>query len=123
MEPSGHGKTSAESKMEQHERRRERRFPVREPASVRLSPEDLIEITAISENLSTSGVLLRSASFVPRHSRVQVRIQLPTGAELRAVGEVVRVESSNVGEHFVIAVRCDFPFEPFSSKRGEDRII
>jgi len=109
--------------MEQRERRRERRFLVREPALVRVSPEDLVDITAISENLSTSGVLLRSASLVPRHSRVRVRVQLPTGAELRATGEVARVESSGSGGYFAIAVKCDHPFEPFPLKRGEGRIV
>lgn len=109
--------------MEQHERRRERRFSVREPALVRVSPEDLVEITAITENLSTSGVLLRSAAFIPRLSRVRVRVQLPTKAELRAIGEVVRVESSSTGGYFAVAVNCDFPFEPYSVKPREVRVI
>lgn len=123
MEPRGHWGASADSKMEQHERRRERRFLVREPALVRVSREDLVDITAISENLSTSGVLLRSASFIPRHSRINVRVQLPTGAELRAFGVVSRVESSSTGGYFSIAVKCDRPFEPFPFKRSGDRIV
>lgn len=99
--------------MEQ-ERRRERRFLIRETALLRIRFNDSAEIPTITENLSTFGVSLRSASSVSTGSRVEVRVQLPTGAELKAIGEVVRVDSGVPNGYFLIAIRCERPFEPSS---------
>src|SRR5262245_48953171 len=99
--------------MSDYERRQEQRFAVRVPAFISSSDDDSLEIAAITENLGESGVLLRSASWMPNGSRVLVRVLLPSGPQLKGRGTVVRVEPKIPSSHFVIAVACDMPFQPF----------
>jgi len=77
-----------------------------------VSPNDSVEITTVTENISTTGVLLRSTSSLAEGSRVQVRIPMPSGAaELKGSGSVVRTSPSVRGGYFLIAVACDQPFD------------
>jgi hypothetical protein len=97
--------------MTQDDRRRERRLPLREPAVVRLCDENLREVSTVTENVSTGGVLLRSASLIPGGSKVEVTILLPTGAQIKGTGEVVRAEQKPAGGQVLIAVKCDVSFQ------------
>jgi PilZ domain len=94
------------------DRRQQLRFPICELALLTVSPNDSVEITTVTENISTTGVLLRSTSSLAEGSRVQVRIPMPSGAaELKGSGSVVRTSPSVRGGYFLIAVACDQPFD------------
>jgi hypothetical protein len=94
------------------DRRQQPRFPIRELALLTVSPNDAVEITTVTENISTTGVLVRSTASLAEGSRVQVRIPMPSGAaELRGSGSVVRTSPGVRGGYFLIAVACDQPFD------------
>jgi hypothetical protein len=97
--------------MEQEERRRERRYPVQQPASVKLLVSEAPEIAVSTENVSTRGLLLRSQSPIPLHSRVEVTVYVPIGFPLKGAGEILRLEQAPEGEAFLVAVSCDAPLE------------
>jgi hypothetical protein len=105
----GHGLLSGGRAMSQEERRSERRYPVQQPASVRFVAEGPSEVTAVAENVSTRGLLLRSESPIPLHSKVEVTVSLPEGPPLKGAGEVLRVEQPPSGGAFLVAVVCDAP--------------
>jgi hypothetical protein len=97
--------------MGQEERRRERRYPVQQPASLRFPTSGASDITAETKNVSTRGLLLRSESPIPVHSNVEVTVHLAYGPPLKGAGEVVRVEQPSGGRTFLVAVLCALPFE------------
>ena len=93
------------------DQRQQPRFPICELALLTVSPNE-VEITTVTENISTSGVLLRSTSSLAEGWRVQVRIPMPSGAaELKGSGSVVRTTPSVLGGYFLIAIACDQPFD------------
>jgi len=97
------------------DRRQQPRFPICELALLTVSPNDSVDITTVTENISTTGVLLRSTSSLALGARVQVRIPMPSGmAELRASGSVVRTNPSVLGGYFLMAIACDQPFDLLS---------
>lgn len=98
--------------------RQQPRFPICELALVTFSPNDSSEIATITENISTTGVLLRSTSSLAQGSRVQVRIPMPSGAaELKGSGSVIRTSQREPSGYFLIAVACDQPFDLSSRQR------
>ena len=95
--------------MLQEERRSERRYAVHQPAVLRI--DRVGEIRTVTENVSNRGVLLRSALDIPAGSKVEINLLLPVGSQVKAVGEVLRVEQPSKDGPFLVAVRCDVPWE------------
>ena len=72
------------------------------------------EVETISENVSTYGLLVRSASMIPQHTHVTftmtIRIEKAVHPiHLRGQGQIVRVENSRVDASFAIAINCETP--------------
>ena len=93
--------------MFQKERRSEFRYPVQQPAFLKV--EDGSEVVTVSENVSTHGLLLRCESLIALSSKVQIDLRLPNGLPLEGRGEVLRVEQPSAGGTFLIAVKCEAP--------------
>ena len=93
------------------ERRNERRYPVQQPAFVRLKGGNGHEIDMVAQNVSTHGVLLQCEEPIPLRSKIEVTLRFPNALPLQAPGEVLRVEQPSSGGAFLIAVRCDAPWE------------
>jgi PilZ domain len=95
--------------------RRHRRFSVRYPVQVKLSPGDALPgIHAVSNNISIGGVLLETDSPLPQHCDVSFVMTVPEHRvvgpiQIAGEGEVVRVEPHRSGSGFAIAVRCKRP--------------
>ena len=99
--------------MLQQERRAERRYPVRQPAWIKVpGGEESRDIAATTENMSTRGVLLRSPLAIPLGAKIELTLRLANGPQLRGTGEVLRVDPS-VEESFLVAVSYDVPLKIF----------
>jgi hypothetical protein len=95
---------------DQAERRRDERYPVRLPVTVKLATT---EMSAQSENLSLRGILLSSNFLIPEGSTVGLEIGVARLPEhdllLTASGKVLRLLPQTSGK-FAIAVACDHCF-------------
>ena len=92
-------------------RRRERRYDLRLPVSVSLYSDIPGEIMAVSENISTHGILLSSEAAIPEGTSIELMVALrrppPWGnTHLTAAGKVLRLERRGSGG-FALAVCCD----------------
>ena len=88
------------------ERRRERRYPIQQPAFVRLPGAAGREVEWATENISTHGVLLRSEVPIPVGSKIDVTLRLADTLPMQGEGEVLRLEKRYRDKAFLIAVRC-----------------
>ena len=93
------------------ERRSERRYPVQQPARVRLQEGDWREIDMVARNVSTHGALLECDGPIPIRSKIEVTLRFPDALPLQAPGEVLRVEQPFSEGPFLIAVRCETSWE------------
>lgn len=95
---------------DQAERRRDKRYPVRLPVTVKLATT---EMSAQSENLSLRGILLSSNFLIPEGFTVELEIGVARLPEhdllLTARGKVLRLQPQPSGK-FAIAVACDHCF-------------
>jgi hypothetical protein len=93
------------------ERRKSRRFELRQTAVVRPS-DSTSNLAAETENASLHGVLLRAPAALADASPVEVELRLSRdgmqGVQLRGTGRVVRSEAKLTGG-FGIAVAFDQP--------------
>ena len=96
--------------MPEQDRRRDRRFVMSHPATVTFRKGPSADIAAVTRNVSTGGVLLRAETQILEGSEVEVKIAVPTGAQLRGSGVVVRT-TRKAKRTFFIAVRCDTPLD------------
>ena len=98
------------------ERRRRRRFPIRQPIFLNLQGQTACpEIRGITENVSETGVLLVAAHDVALGAKLEVTISMPNGVELYALGIVVRNKPLSDGEKkTAIAVECTDSFAEIS---------
>ena len=91
--------------------RRDVRFPLHMPVSLRLAHK---ETRAISQNISLRGILLSSDSRIPLGSTVEVAVgvaNLPDhSVQLSARGKVLRVQTEASG-NFVVAIAFERPFK------------
>ena len=93
------------------ERRRERRFPLRHSASVKLGLENALEISGITENVSGHGVMLHTDSVIRPGTPIEIFITpslepaaKPTQLVYR--GKVLRSEKLSANK-FAIAAECE----------------
>lgn len=95
------------------ERRKHSRYGLRYAAAVRSQEKEFTrEVRAVSQNISASGILLKAAVPIPCRSRVSLSIAIQEDHMLRRVqlaaeGEVVRLDPTESGTGFLIAIRCD----------------
>ena len=92
------------------ERRRERRYPIQQPAFVRLQVA-AGEVESATENISTHGVLLRSEVLIPVGSKIEVILRFRDALPIEGEGEVLRLEKQPGGKAFLVAVRAVQPWE------------
>jgi hypothetical protein len=71
------------------------------------SPEGEI----VAQNVSAHGLLLRCETRIPIRSKIEVTLRFPNTLPLEGTGEVVRVEQPSASGAFLIAVRCEAPWE------------
>jgi hypothetical protein len=96
--------------MAQEERRSERRFPLRQPASLKFLEGNSIEFTAITENVSAHGALLQSETEIPVGVKAEITLLLPEAPPLKGAGEILRAERSPQGGTYLVAMHCNVPF-------------
>jgi hypothetical protein len=97
--------------MSREERRSERRYPIRQPAFVKFQAEERGEVEAVVQNVSAHGLLLRCETPIPIRSKVEVTLCFPNARPLVGAGEVLRVDQPAAVRGFLIAVRCEAPWE------------
>jgi PilZ domain len=95
------------------ERRRSPRFTLQESVILSYKNGEALEVSAVTENASLRGALVRADVFIPVGRRVEVTILLkqeswPIKTRLRGMGKVVRVEERGPAE-FLIAIGYDEP--------------
>jgi hypothetical protein len=101
------------------ESRKSVRYPLHVPVTLKVGNA---RISARSENISKTGILLSSDFLILKGSAVNLIVHftrsLETGASLTARGKVLRVQPTLAGG-FTMAVGCDVPFRitPPHSKR------
>jgi hypothetical protein len=92
-------------------RRRERRYDLRLPVSVSLHSHIPGAIMAVSENISSHGILLSSEAAIPEGTSIKLMVALrhPSArgnTHLTATGRVLRMERRG-SRGFAVAVCCD----------------
>src|ERR1700732_2069597 len=92
-------------------RRREPRYDLRLPVSVSLRSDIPSEIMAVSENISSHGILLSSEAAIPEGTSIKLMVALrhPSArgnTHLTATGRVLRMERRG-SRGFAVAVCCD----------------
>ena len=92
-------------------RRRERRYDLRLPVSVSLHSHIPGAIMAVSENISSHGILLSSEAAIPEGTSIELMVALrhPSArgnTHLTATGRVLRMERRG-SRGFAVAVCCD----------------
>jgi hypothetical protein len=95
----------------QRQERRDIRYPLQLPVSVKLAHK---EMHARSENISLGGIMLSSAFLIPEGSTVEVAVEvahLPEpGTQLSARGKVLRVQPGISG-NFAVAIAFERPYD------------
>jgi hypothetical protein len=98
--------------------RQERKYPrfkLRYPVHGKFySGKAVSEFDAVSRNVSIGGLLLETASEIPRHSLLSFTMTIQGARIIHSIrlageGEVVRVEPSEPGPWFAIALACKHP--------------
>lgn len=100
--------------------RRFRRFDLSYPVHVKFaSGNSVVEVDAVSRNVSLGGLLLDSTSPIPHGSQVEFMITLgdaiPRLIILGGAGDVVRVDQRKEANMFGIAVACAQPIHQIES--------
>ena len=97
--------------MSREERRSERRYPIRQPVFVKFQAGERGEVEAVAQNVSAHGLLLRCETLIPIRSKIEVTLCFPNARPLVGAGEVLRVDQPAAVRGFLIAVRCEAPWE------------
>jgi hypothetical protein len=105
--------------------RKHRRFSLRYPVRLKvLSTDSMVELDAVSRNISIGGLLLETSRMIPQHTPVSFIVTVRGAQVARPIqfvgqGEVVRVDAKATEQVFAIAVECNRPItrsgEPFAA--------
>jgi hypothetical protein len=95
----------------QQERRREKRFPLRHRASVKVEIAGSSEISGVTENVSGHGVLLYADSLITRGTGVKIVLvpkPEPAARQIHLIyaGKVLRSDLLATGR-FAVAAACE----------------
>ena len=93
------------------ERRSERRYPIRQSVFVKFQTGERPEVETVAQNVSAHGLLLRCEMPIPLRSRIEITLCFPNALPLEGAGEVLRVEQPSAGGAFLVAVKCEAPWE------------
>ena len=100
--------------MHEPERRKSRRFPLKQPAFVRPFAGEAESFSALTENVSKDGVLLLAEKMLPVGMRTELVLVLESrlgrSIRLSGTGEVRRVDEIVPQSKYAIAFRCDQAF-------------
>ena len=100
--------------MHEQERRKSRRFPLRQPVSVRPLEGQGETLSAVTQNVSKDGVLLLAEKMLPVGMRGELVLVLESRLErsirLSGTGEVRRVDELDQRGKYAIAFSCDQAF-------------
>ena len=101
--------------MHEPERRKSRRFPLKQPAFVRpLEGGEADSFSAVTQNVSKDGVLLLAEKMLPVGMRTELVLVLESRLErsirLSGTGDVRRVNEITPHSKYAIAFRCDQAF-------------
>jgi len=100
--------------------RKHRRFSLQYPVRLKVhSADSMVELDAVSRNISIGGLLLETSSMIPQHTPVSFIITVRDAQVVRPIqfvgeGEVVRVDAKVTEKRsserlFAIAVECKRP--------------
>jgi PilZ domain len=98
-----------------NQERKHPRFPLDYPVQLKFRGDgERQELEAMSNNISTGGVLLQAQSPVPLNCEVEFVMTIQRSnthkpIRLKGAGRVVRVEQHLSGRGFGIAIECDHP--------------
>ena len=105
--------------------RKHRRFSLQYPVRLKVhSADSMVELDAVSKNISIGGLLLETSSLIPQHAPVSFVVTVRTAQAVRPIqfvgkGKVVRIDAEAAGDMFNIAVECERPIrrtdEPFAA--------
>ena len=88
--------------MEQPERRKNRRFPLRQSATLRYDDGGVRELNADTVNASLRGVFLLADQVISYGTKIEVTLRLQKeglqSITLRGTGKVVRQENRSAGK-------------------------
>jgi hypothetical protein len=96
----------------QPEGRKYRRFNLQFPVRVKVhSADSVVELEAITTNVSMGGLLLQTSAMIPQHTAVNFIMTVKTVHPVQLVGEgtVVRVNPADAEALFAVAVECKHP--------------
>ncbi|HEV2115014.1 MAG TPA: PilZ domain-containing protein [Terriglobales bacterium] len=100
--------------MHDPERRKSRRFPLRQPAFIRPLEGEGDGLSAVTQNVSKDGVLLLAEKMLPVGMRTELVLVLESRLErsirLSGTGEVARVDELSPQGKYAIAFNCDQAF-------------
>lgn len=95
--------------------RKHRRFSLQYPVRLKIhSADSMVELDAVSRNISIGGLLLETSSMIPQHTPVSFVVTAWSADIVRPIqfvgeGEVVRVYAKTAEQAFAIAVECKRP--------------
>jgi len=95
--------------------RKHRRFSLQYPVRLKVhSADSMVELDAVSRNISIGGLLLETSSMIPQHTPVSFTMTVWSAQVVRPIqfvgeGEVVRVDAKAAEQVFAIAVECKRP--------------
>jgi hypothetical protein len=108
--------------------RKHRRFSLQYPVRLKVHAADsMVELDAVSRNISIGGLLLETSSMIPQHTPVSFIVTVWSDQVVRPIqfvgeGEVVRVDAKAAEEVFAIAVECSRPItrtdDPLAATRS-----
>ena len=99
----------------ERQRRNHRRFSLQYPVRVTFrSGESVAEFDAVSENVGSGGILLKSHWMIPLHTIVSLTMTIQGDSVVRplrlvAEGKTVRLRNNATGATYSIAVQFDEP--------------
>jgi hypothetical protein len=105
--------------------RRYRRFKLKFPVHLLVQyDQGIVELDAISRDVSIGGLLLDCPLLIPPHSPVNFVINLRSRSlralELLGDGTVVRVETRTFDGNVAVAVECNSPIAQIESYLADD---
>jgi hypothetical protein len=97
------------------QKRKHRRFSLQYPVRVTVHAVGMVvELEAVSSNISIGGLLLETSFPIPQHTPVSFIVTALSAQFLRPIhfvgeGKVVRVDPQVTDEGFAVAVECARP--------------
>jgi hypothetical protein len=109
------------------QKRKHRRFSLQYPVRLKLdSADSIVELEAVTRNISIGGLLLETSSMIPQHTPVSFVVTVRGAQIVRPIqfagqGKVVRVDAKAVQSCFAIAVECARPIAQINAQLPASR--